>query len=37
MLHLFEIKDELGIVGDQFGQPTNANDLAGSDYGNHRF
>ncbi|MDP9956982.1 dTDP-4-dehydrorhamnose reductase [Epilithonimonas hungarica] len=28
MLHLFEIKDELGIVGDQFGQPTNANDLA---------
>jgi len=28
MLHLFSIKDELGIVGDQFGQPTNANDLA---------
>lgn len=28
MLHLFEVKDELGIVGDQFGQPTNANDLA---------
>ena len=28
MLHLFEIKDELGIVGDQHGQPTNANDLA---------
>ena len=28
MLHLFEIKDEMGIVGDQFGQPTNANDLA---------
>lgn len=28
MLHLFKIKDELGIVGDQFGQPTNANDLA---------
>ena len=28
MLHLFNIKDELGIVGDQHGQPTNANDLA---------
>lgn len=28
MLHLFQIKDELGIVGDQHGQPTNANDLA---------
>ncbi len=28
MLHLFEVKDEMGIVGDQFGQPTNANDLA---------
>ncbi len=28
MLHLFEVKDQLGIVGDQFGQPTNANDLA---------
>ncbi|PZU86530.1 MAG: dTDP-4-dehydrorhamnose reductase [Chryseobacterium sp.] len=28
MLHLFEVKDELGIVADQFGQPTNANDLA---------
>lgn len=28
MLHLFSIKDELGIVGDQYGQPTNANDLA---------
>lgn len=28
MLHLFSVKDELGIVGDQFGQPTNANDLA---------
>ena len=28
MLHLFNIKDELGIVGDQYGQPTNANDLA---------
>jgi len=28
MLHLFAIKDEMGIVGDQFGQPTNANDLA---------
>lgn len=28
MLHLFGVKDELGIVGDQYGQPTNANDLA---------
>jgi dTDP-4-dehydrorhamnose reductase len=28
MLHLFSTKDELGIVADQFGQPTNANDLA---------
>ena len=28
MLNLFSIKDELGIVSDQFGQPTNANDLA---------
>lgn len=28
MLNLFEIKDELNIVADQFGQPTNANDLA---------
>lgn len=28
MLHLFGIKEELGIVGDQYGQPTNANDLA---------
>lgn len=28
MLNLFSQKDELGIVGDQFGQPTNANDLA---------
>lgn len=28
MLNLFAQKDELGIVGDQFGQPTNANDLA---------
>lgn len=28
MLHLFQTKEELGIVGDQFGQPTNANDLA---------
>jgi dTDP-4-dehydrorhamnose reductase len=27
MLNLFSQKDELGIVGDQFGQPTNANDL----------
>lgn len=28
MLHLFATKKELGIVADQFGQPTNANDLA---------
>ena len=28
MLHLFSMKEELGIVADQFGQPTNANDLA---------
>lgn len=28
MLNLFQQKDELGIVNDQFGQPTNANDLA---------
>lgn len=28
MLNLFQTKDELGIVADQFGQPTNANDLA---------
>ena len=28
MLNLFSQKDELGIVADQFGQPTNANDLA---------
>lgn len=28
MLSLFETKDELNIVGDQYGQPTNANDLA---------
>ena len=28
MLHLFSVKEELGIVADQFGQPTNANDLA---------
>lgn len=28
MLHLFKTKEELGIVNDQFGQPTNANDLA---------
>lgn len=28
MLNLFTQKDELGIVADQFGQPTNANDLA---------
>ncbi len=28
MLHLFKEKDQLQIVNDQFGQPTNANDLA---------
>lgn len=28
MLNLFSVKEELGIVADQFGQPTNANDLA---------
>lgn len=28
MLNLFSQKDGLGIVADQFGQPTNANDLA---------
>jgi len=28
MLQLFDQKEELGIVADQFGQPTNANDLA---------
>ena len=28
MLHLFNVKEELGVVGDQHGQPTNANDLA---------
>lgn len=28
MLNLFSTKDELGIVSDQFGQPTNATDLA---------
>lgn len=28
MLQLFETKEELTIVADQFGQPTNANDLA---------
>ncbi len=28
MLNLFSQRDELGIVNDQFGQPTNANDLA---------
>lgn len=28
MLQLFETKDELNVVADQFGQPTNANDLA---------
>ena len=28
MLNLFSVKDELGIVAYQFGQPTNANDLA---------
>ncbi len=28
MLNLFSTKEEMGIVADQFGQPTNANDLA---------
>lgn len=28
MLNLFSSKDQLGVVSDQFGQPTNANDLA---------
>lgn len=28
MLHLFSTKEELNIVSDQYGQPTNANDLA---------
>ena len=28
MLNLFSSKDELNIVADQYGQPTNANDLA---------
>ena len=28
MLHLFSHKEEMNIVDDQFGQPTNANDLA---------
>lgn len=28
MLNLFSVKEELGIVADQYGQPTNANDLA---------
>ncbi|GAB1358186.1 dTDP-4-dehydrorhamnose reductase [Cloacibacterium normanense] len=28
MLNLFSTKEELSIVADQFGQPTNANDLA---------
>ncbi|MFB9121594.1 dTDP-4-dehydrorhamnose reductase [Bergeyella porcorum] len=28
MLSLFEAKEELNIVADQYGQPTNANDLA---------
>lgn len=28
MLHLFQTKEEVSIVADQFGQPTNANDLA---------
>ncbi len=28
MLNLFSQKEEIGVVADQFGQPTNANDLA---------
>ncbi len=28
MMNLFKTKPELGVVNDQFGQPTNANDLA---------
>ncbi len=28
MLNLFQTKDELNVVSDQYGQPTNANDLA---------
>lgn len=28
MLHLFDTKDSLNIVSDQYGQPTNCNDLA---------
>lgn len=28
MLHLFKTKEELNVVADQYGQPTNANDLA---------
>ena len=30
MLNLFAQRKELGIVADQYGQPTNANDLAGA-------
>lgn len=28
MLHLFSEREKIGVVNDQFGQPTNANDLA---------